>query len=129
MEFSICSPPGYELDREWLARVAEIPGFVPRLCTDPVEAVLHADAVYCDTFVSMGQESEHAARHRAFAKYQVNAELLEQAPAHAIVMHCLPAHRGVEITDDVMDGSRSRVFPQAHNRLHAQAGLLAVLLG
>jgi ornithine carbamoyltransferase len=77
----------------------------------------------------MGQESEHAARCRAFAKYQVNAELLEQAPAHAIVMHCLPAHRGVEITDEVMDGSRSRVFPQAHNRLHAQAGLLAVLLG
>lgn len=130
MKFTICSPPGYELDEEWIAKLRrEIPGLQYRRCTDPVEAVLHADAVYCDTFVSMGQEEERIKRLSVFARYQVNAELMVQAPSHAIVLHCLPAHRGVEITSDVMDGPRSRVFPQAHNRLDAQMGLLAELMG
>ncbi|MGE3108725.1 MAG: ornithine carbamoyltransferase [Phycisphaerales bacterium] len=133
MNFAICSPPGYELDEGWISEVRRsVPGLAgPRFlaCTDPVEAVLHADAVYCDTFVSMGQENERAQRLRVFAKYQVNMELMEQAPAHAIVLHCLPASRGVEISAEAIDGPRSRVFRQAHNRLDAQMGLLAELLG
>ena len=96
---------------------------------DPHEAVKKADAVYADTFVSMGQEEEKAARLKTFEPYQINAMLMADAPDHAIVLHCLPAYRGVEITDEVMDGPASRVFPQAHNRLHAQKGLLAVLMG
>jgi len=133
MRFSICSPPGYELDPEWVDDVpgksATHTGAEVRICKDPVEAVLHADAIYCDTFVSMGQESERTQRLRVFARYQVNQELLSQAPARAIVMHCLPASRGVEITGEVMDGPRSRVFKQAHNRLDAQMGLLATVMG
>ncbi len=131
INFAICSPPGYELDEGW---VNEVRGSVPGLgsgftvCSDPVQAVLHADAVYCDTFVSMGQENERAQRLRVFAKYQVNMELMAQAPSHAIVLHCLPASRGVEISAEAMDGPRSRVFKQAHNRLDAQMGLLAELM-
>jgi len=156
MNFSICAPPGYELDDEWTSRVRRsMPDLNFHACTDPVEAVLHADAVYCDTFVSMGQESEKAQRLRVFAKYQVNmelmepgprpggggaggprrpgggrppAELMEQAPPHAIGLHCLPANRGVEISSEAMDGPRSRVFRQAHNRLDAQMGLIAELM-
>lgn len=130
MKFSICSPPGYELDEEWLGRLRRgTPGFEPHVCKDPVEAVLHADAVYCDTFVSMGQENQTNERMAAFAHYQVNAQLINQAPKRAVVLHCLPAHRGVEITAEVLDGPRSRVFKQARNRLDAQMGLLAILLG
>jgi ornithine carbamoyltransferase len=130
MEFSICTPRGYELDKAWLDRArSAAPGFEVHVCEDPVQAVLHADAVYCDTFVSMGQEHETSQRLSAFAPFQVNAALVNQAPKHAIVLHCLPAHRGVEITSDVMDGPRSRVFRQARNRLDAQMGLLATLLG
>lgn len=129
MNFSICSPPGYELDEGWVAEVRQsVPSLRFSACTDPVEAVLHADAVYCDTFVSMGQENERAQRLRVFAKYQVNMELMEQAPSHAIVLHCLPATRGVEISAEAIDGPRSRVFKQAHNRMDAQMGLLAELL-
>lgn len=132
IKFAICSPPGYELDEAWVSEVRRsVPGLSAGFmaCTDPVQAVLHADAVYCDTFVSMGQENERAQRLRVFAKYQVNMELMEQAPSHSIVLHCLPASRGVEISAEAMDGPRSRVFKQAHNRLDAQMGLLAELLG
>lgn len=130
MRFAICSPPGYELDEEWVSKVQrKVPSLQFSACTDPVEAVLHADAVYCDTFVSMGQENERAQRLRVFAKYQVNMELMVQAPSHAIVLHCLPASRGVEISAEAMDGPRSRVFKQAHNRMDAQMGLLAELMG
>lgn len=141
MRFFICSPPGYELDQGWIDDVASgraagghaeapVPEMTAavQICRDPVEAVLHADAIYCDTFVSMGQENERAQRLRVFARYQVNTRLLEQAPPHAIVLHCLPASRGVEITSEVMDGPRSRVFKQAHNRLDAQMGLLATVI-
>lgn len=128
--FTICSPDGYELPDEYLKQARErAPGTKIHSCTDPVEAVAHADAIYCDTFISMGQEHERSDRLNAFSGYQVNQELVEQAPTHAIVLHCLPASRGVEITDEVLDGPRSRVFPQARNRLDAQRGLLAVLLG
>jgi ornithine carbamoyltransferase len=130
MKFRICSPEGYELDDSMLAKVrASIPGASIEACEDPAEAVLRADAVYCDTFISMGQEHEHAERMRVFQRFQVNDTLLRQAPVHAIVLHCLPAHRGVEISADVIDGPRSRVFKQDRNRLDAQMGLLATLLG
>lgn len=131
VNFAVCSPTGYALEAEWVARTQALAsgGAKIMLTDDPVEAVLHADAVYCDTFVSMGQEAERTERLGAFKRYQVNAELMGQAPKHAIVLHCLPASRGVEITDEMMDGPRSRVFPQAKNRMDAQMGLLAELLG
>lgn len=118
--FVHASPPGYE--------IADAGPHVAWV-EDPLEAVSGADVIYCDTFVSMGQEQEKAKRLKDFRAYQVNAELVGASPPQAIVLHCLPAYRGVEITDAVMDGPRSRVFAQAHNRLHAQKGLLAVLLG
>ncbi|HVO72046.1 MAG TPA: ornithine carbamoyltransferase [Aggregatilineaceae bacterium] len=96
--------------------------------TDPAKAVAHADVIYTDTWVSMGQEAETSAREKAFPPYQVNAELLSKAPGHAVVMHCLPAHRGYEITDDVADGAQSLLFPQAENRLHAQKAILVQLM-
>ena len=95
---------------------------------DPHEAVLDADVIYTDTWTSMGQEAETEKRRLVFPPYQVNAALLSQAAPDAIVMHCLPAHRGEEITDQVMDGPQSVVFPQAANRLHAQKAILYHLL-
>lgn len=130
IQFIIASPPGYTLDHAFVDRAkAEAPGLSIKLTEDAMEAVRHADAIYADTFVSMGQEEEKEARLQHFARFQINEELLAQAPEQAIVLHCLPAYRGIEITDAVMDGPHSRVFPQAHNRLHAQKGLLAALLG
>jgi ornithine carbamoyltransferase len=130
MRFVLCSPERYAFRPEWIEKVRSRVGrFDFEAVTKPAEAVARADAVYCDTFISMGQEAETAKRLRHFAGYQVNETLLANAPSHAIVLHCLPAHRGVEITDGVMDGPRSRVFQQAHNRLDAQVGLLAELLG
>ncbi len=129
MRFVLCAPEEFELPADWIESLrARTPGLRFSSVRDPVEAVLHADAICCDTFVSMGQENEKAVRLEAFRRYQVNQELVSQAPAHAIVMHCLPAYRGIEITDEVMDGPRSRVFQQARNRLDAQMGLLATLL-
>jgi len=129
MKFVLSSPRGYELGDGF---VDELKGHSPAMSFtfthDPVEAVADADAVYTDTWVSMGQESQLEKRRSDFDGYQLNAQLLAAAPEHAIVLHCLPAHRGFEITQDVIDGPQSRVFPEAHNRLHAQKGLLAVLL-
>ena len=96
-------------------------------CEDPREAVRGANFVYTDTWTSMGQESEREVRCQLFADYQVNAALLEHAP-EAWVMHCLPAHRGEEITDEVLDGRRSLALDQAENRLHAQKAILERLL-
>lgn len=130
MNFILASPPQYALEQAFADRVMrDVPGMTLEMTHDPAHAVRHADAIYTDTFVSMGQEDEKEHRLRVFKGYQLNAELIAAAPKHAIVLHCLPAYRGVEITDDVMDGPQSRVFPQAHNRLHAQKGLLAVLMG
>jgi ornithine carbamoyltransferase len=95
---------------------------------DPVEAVAGAHVIYTDTWTSMGQEAETEKRKLVFPPYQVNAALLRHAQADAIVMHCLPAHRGHEITDEVMDGPQSVVFPQAENRMHAQKSILVALL-
>ncbi|WP_390129838.1 ornithine carbamoyltransferase [Synechococcus sp. HIMB2401] len=97
--------------------------------TDPREAVAGAQAVYTDVWASMGQEAEQAQREQAFAGFCVDHALMEQAAADAIVLHCLPAHRGEEISAEVMEGKASRIFDQAENRLHAQQALLAVLMG
>ncbi len=99
------------------------------ITTSPVEAVSGADAVYTDVWASMGQEHEAARRRPVFAPYQVNSALMAQAAPGALVMHCLPAHRGEEITADVIDGPRSVVFEQAENRLHVQKALILMLLG
>lgn len=130
MSFVLSSPPAYALPSDDLDRImSRLPDMDFELCPDPVEAVSSADVLYTDVWVSMGQESENAQRLRDFAGYCIDERLLAAAPKHAIVLHCLPAHRGMEITDGVMEGPQSRVFQQAENRLHAQKGLLAVLLG
>ncbi len=130
MNFILAAPPAFSLERAFAERVMrDAPAMDLQLIDDPARAVRDADVIVTDTFVSMGQEGEKESRLRAFARYQINEELIARAPGHAIVLHCLPAYRGIEITDAVMDGPRSRVFAEAHNRLHAQKGLLAVLLG
>jgi len=130
VRFILGCPRGYELPAEKLEAIrAQCPSAHLRIVHDPEAAARDADALYTDTFVSMGQEDQKQSRLEAFLGYQLNDSLLSAAPGHAIVLHCLPAYRGVEITDAVMDGRQSRVFPQAHNRLHAQKGLLAALMG
>ena len=130
MRFVIASPPGYELDSSFVDRImSQLPDMDFELTSDPMQAVHDADVIYTDTWVSMGQEKEMEKRKQAFEGFQVNQAMLDNAPKHAIVLHCLPAHRGWEISDEVIDGPQSRVFPQAHNRLHAQKGLMAVLMG
>ena len=99
------------------------------MTTDPVAAVTGADAVYTDVWTSMGQEKELAKRGRVFPAYQVNETLMAAAGRDAFFMHCLPAHRGAEVTDAVMDAPTSLVFDQAENRLHTQKALLALLMG
>lgn len=130
MDFSIATPPGYELDPIDIERTLRIaPKMKLNVSTDPIQAVAGADVVYTDTWVSMGQEEEKTQRVEEFKGYQVNDSLLAQAADGAMAMHCLPAYRGLEITDEVMEGPRSLVFPQAENRLHFQKGLLAVTMG
>ena len=127
MHVRVASPGGYELDAESIeiaqARAAAAGGSV-QVGGDPSAAVDGADVVYTDTWTSMGQEAEAKLRLEAFEGFQVNAELLAQAHPDAVVMHCLPAHRGEEISDDAIESPRSVVFNQAENRLHAQQALL-----
>ena len=130
MKLVMVSPPGYELDEEFLDRLKrEVPGAEVTLTNDPAEGVRDATAVYTDVWASMGQESQQQERRKIFADYQVNAELMSHAPDDAVFMHCLPAHRGDEVTGEVLDSPRSVVIRQAGNRLHVQKGLLAWLLG
>jgi len=130
MKFTLASPPAYAFEDRFARRILDVcPDMEFNATHDPALAVAYADAVYTDTFVSMGQEQEKAHRLEAFKGFQINDALLSHAQNQVIVLHCLPAYRGVEITDAVMDGPRSRVFQQAHNRLHAQKGMLAVLMG
>ena len=129
LKFRIATPPGYELEPSLLSRLmGQCPGLDFATARDPRDAVRDADAIYTDTWVSMGQEAEKSKRLTVFQPYQINADLLKAAPSQCVVMHCLPANRGVEITDEVIDGPQSVVFQQAENRLHFQKGLLAVLL-
>lgn len=128
--FIFSGPQDYSLDADTIqkAKAAGCPEVIS-VIPDPVEAVKQADVIYTDTWTSMGQEAEAEARRKVFPPYQVDYKLVTQAPSHAIVMHCLPAHRGEEITDSVADGPQSRLFQQAENRLHAQKAILARLLG
>jgi len=125
----VASPSGFELPARVVQDVARIAasGGGLELVTDPVAAVRGADAVYTDVWTSMGQEDEAARRLSVFAPYQVNARLMAHARPDAFFMHCLPAHRGDEVTDDVIDSPASVVFDQAENRLHVQKALLATL--
>ncbi|MEH0938389.1 ornithine carbamoyltransferase [Micromonospora psammae] len=131
MHVRVAGPLGFHPDPEVLARAEKIAtgtGGSVRALVDPVAAVRGADVVATDTWTSMGQESDGLDRITPFLPYQVNDALLAHAAEAAIVLHCLPAHRGEEITDEVLDGPRSAVFDQAENRLHAQKALLTFLL-
>jgi ornithine carbamoyltransferase len=131
MHLRIASPPGFELPDSGVLASAEVArhGATLVLTNDPADAVSDADAVYTDTWASMGQENEADAREQAFQAYQVNEELMARARPGALFMHCLPAHRGQEVTDAVIDSAQSVVFDQAENRLHVQKALLALLMG
>jgi len=129
--FTLAAPEGYDMPEaavETARGFASDSGSQIQLLRNPEEAVRNADVIYTDTWTSMGQEEEARIREKAFASYQVNEQLVEKAKAETIVMHCLPAHRGQEITDAVADGPHSRLFPQAHNRLHAQKAIIVHML-
>ncbi|MBZ0252349.1 MAG: ornithine carbamoyltransferase, partial [Candidatus Methylomirabilis sp.] len=126
-ELRIGCPKGYEPDKRVL-EVGRKRGGKIRVIHDPFEAVKDAEAVYTDVWASMGQEAEAEARKKVFAPYQVNKRLLRAARKNAYVMHCLPAHRGEEITADVIEGPRSIIFDEAENRLHAQKAVLEILM-
>jgi ornithine carbamoyltransferase len=130
VRFVLASPAGYELAPEDIDQImAANPEMEFETTRIPADAVRQADVIYTDTWVSMGQETEKERRMRDFAGFAVDEALIAAAPKHAIVMHCLPAYRGLEISDGVMEGSQSVIFDEAENRLHFQKGLLAVLLG
>jgi ornithine carbamoyltransferase len=130
--FTIANPEEYDITPkavEIAQDIAKETGTSLRFIRDPHEAVKGAHVIYTDTWTSMGQEEESAKREKVFPPYQVNAGLVAEADKDVIVMHCLPAHRNHELTDDVADGPHSVIFPQAHNRLHAQKAILARLFG
>jgi len=130
MKFIMATPEGYEFDDAFLRHLErEVPELEFEVAANPAAALSDATAVYTDVWTSMGQEAESEQRLRDFAGYQVNAELMSAAPRGAYFMHCLPAHRGEEVTDDVIDSPRSIVVQQAANRLHVQKGILAWILG
>lgn len=130
--FTMANPEGYALPAaaiESARKIAAGTGSQLAFLNDPHEAVHKAQVIYTDTWISMGQEEEAAVREKAFPPYQVNAKLVGEADGEVIVMHCLPAHRNHELTDEVADGPHSVIFAQAHNRLHAQKAILARLFG
>ena len=130
MKLVVCAPAEYQFSSADQARLqTENPDLSVSYTSDPIAAVSNADSVYTDTWTSMGQEAEKAQRIASFSRYQVNSELLVQAPRHAVVLHCLPAYRGLEITEEIVESEQSLLFPQAENRLHVQKGLVAILLG
>jgi ornithine carbamoyltransferase len=125
---TLACPAGYDPDPTILGR-ARSAGAPVRVVRDPGEAAASADVVTTDVWASMGQESEQDRRARAFAGFQVNAALMSRAARNAIFLHCLPAHRGEEVTAEVIDGPHSKVWDEAENRLHVQKALMAVLIG
>jgi ornithine carbamoyltransferase len=130
--FIIASPVNYDIAPNAVNMAKEIAqenGLSLRFERDPIKATNGAHVIYTDTWTSMGQEDEAKNRETVFPPYQVNQDLVSKASKDVIVMHCLPAHRGQEITDEVADGPNSVLFPQAHNRMHAQKGIIAYLLG
>ena len=128
MEITVASPPGYGPKAEILEEARSLGGS-PRVVEEPEEAAGGADVLVTDTWVSMGDEAEEAERLRVFGRYQINSQLMDLAGEEAIALHCLPAHRGQEITDEVMDGPRSRVFDEAENRMHTSKAVMAWLMG
>ena len=132
MEFVAATPEDYRPDETVTRQAmedAKATGASIKLVTDPVEAVKGADIVVTDTWASMGQEEEHDARKKIFAPYQVNKELMAHADKRAIVMHCLPAYRGEEITEEVLEANADVIFDEAENRLHTQKAIMALLMG
>jgi ornithine carbamoyltransferase len=132
MNFKAACPQGYKPDEGIVSRAKEIAegtGAVITITEDPVEAVTDADVIYADTFISMGDEAEREARSRAFEGYQINMDLFSRAKPDAVFMHCLPAHRGEEVTDEVIDSPRSVVFQEAENRMHGQKAVMIRLAG
>ena len=132
MHVAVATPPGYEPIAQVSKRahdIADDNGGSVTVTTDPHEAARDADAIYTDVWASMGQEREAEERRLIFAPYQLNETLCTHAKPEAIVLHCLPAHRGEEITDEVLDGARSVVWDQAENRLHTQKALLEWVMG
>ncbi len=130
--FTIANPDGYDIPTnsiEEAKKIAMKTGSKIGMLRDPHKAVSKAQVIYTDTWTSMGQEEETAKREAIFPPYQVNKQLVSEADKDVIIMHCLPAHRNQEITDEVADGPHSMIFPQAHNRLHAQKAILARLFG
>ncbi len=128
MKMIVCTPRGYEPNREIVEKAIRL-GANLEFESDPEKAVEDADVIYTDVWVSMGQERERKKRLKAFASYQVTQNLVDFAKANVVVMHCLPAHRGEEITEEVLEGEHSIVFDQAENRLHAQKAILLKLIG
>ncbi len=131
LKYTIASPSGYGFDKQYLKRLekcVENKTFTLREMRDPKAAVRNADVIYTDVWASMGQEAEKEQRRKAFAPYQVNNKLLKHAKKEAIVLHCLPAHRGEEIADEVMDGPQAAMYDQAENRLHTERALLTLLM-
>jgi len=132
MDLSCGCPKGYEPDQDVVKKakaIAKKNGCQLKIVESPKEAAKGADVVYTDVWVSMGQEEEQKLREKIFKPYQVNADLMSVAHKNAIVMHCLPAHRGMEITDEVIDSAASVVLDQAENRLHAQKAIMVALMG
>lgn len=132
MNFVAATPDDYKPDKEVTKNAiedAKLTGASIALVSDPVEAVKNADIVVTDTWASMGQEAEHDMRKKIFAPYQVNSELLKHADKRAIVMHCLPAYRGEEITDEVFEANADVIFDEAENRLHTQKAIMALTMG
>lgn len=131
MHMTIACPAGYEPDADIFVQAradGAATGSKLEVVTDPLEAAEGADVLYADVWASMGQEEEQAERIRAFSRYQINTGLLGRAAPDAVVLHCLPAHRGEEITDEVLDGPQSAAFDEAENRLHAHKAIVAMLL-
>jgi ornithine carbamoyltransferase len=131
IDISVACPEGYEPDSGIFRKAKELAfeaGSSCRILSNPKEAARDSDIIYTDVWVSMGDEEEAKKRKEVFSDYQVNSDLVSLASPECLVMHCLPAHRGEEITEEVIDGPRSVVFDQAENRLHAQKALLVSLL-
>ena len=128
---TICSPNGFEVDQHIVDKARSLLEFGSKIsiCNDPSKAVKKAQVIYTDVWASMGQEEEHLKRKKIFEKYRVDRKLIDLADNDLIVLHCLPAHRGEEITEEVLESPTSHVFDQAENRLHIQQALLAVQLG
>ncbi|MCX7921011.1 MAG: ornithine carbamoyltransferase [Clostridia bacterium] len=132
MDIAVAAPKGFECDEGIIQEAkddAKISGSEVILTDDPEKAVHNADVIYTDTWVSMGQESEKEQRVKIFMPYQVNSELFSKAKEDAVFLHCLPAYRGYEVTEEIIDGPQSVIFDEAENRLHVQKAVMALLMG